>query len=76
MSVVGALVSIHCGGGLVVALVLVVINAEGVKKKKKKKKKTYLLDMLAPICGGWGVVATHARWRVGASLDSVLRGVW
>ena len=73
MSVVGALASIHCGGGLVVALVLVVINAEGVKKEKKKK--TYLLGTLAPIHRGWGVVATHARWRVGASLDSVLWGV-
>ena len=40
MSVVGALASIHCGGGLVVALVLVVINAEGVKKEKEKEKVT------------------------------------
>ena len=74
MLVVGALASIHCGGGPVAALVLVVINAEGVKKKEEKKK-TYLLGTLTPIRGGWGVVTTHARWQVGASLDSVLWGV-
>ena len=63
MSVVGALVSIHCGGGLVVALVLVVINAEGVKKEKKKKltcwarwrQYTEAGEWLPPMLGGeWG----------------------